>query len=100
MQLELNSLGSVSQPGSPSQFPEMAIVKTLVGIHPDFFLCFYMKSTCSSEKILPFRGSVFFFYINGTFWVYEVLKFASSLSSLRSNNVDKLRSGMPLLSSG
>ena len=59
MQLELNSLGSMSQPGSPSQFPEMAIVITLVGIHPDFFLYFHMKSLCSSEKILPFRGSIF-----------------------------------------
>ena len=78
----------------------MAIVITLVGIHPDFFFYFYMKSMCSLEKILPFRGSVFFFYINGTFWVCEVLKFASSLSSLRSNNVNKLRSGTLLLSSG
>lgn len=64
MQLELNSLGSMSQPGFPSQFPEMAIVITLVGIHPDFFLCFYMKSTYSSEKFYHFVAVLFFFFLH------------------------------------
>lgn len=73
--LELNSLDQCPS-CFPSQFPEMAIIIMLVGIHRDF-LCFYMKSNDYRKNSTISWQCCFFFLLQMALLLHGALKFAS-----------------------